>query len=152
MKHLLIFIFSAALLFADIDATIEAIKKAPVSERFKLMNAFKKEIIRMQEKQRIQAIEKLKTVTKSKYGDHALKEIKKGQQTRKRRSLKEQQSYQKKGSNGKKGAHHDERSYPVKHIENHIDGHIEDQIDMQIDEEIENAIENQMEDERDDDD
>jgi hypothetical protein len=61
---------------ADIDMQIEAIRNAPLKERFKLMNAFKQEIINMKEKERIKAITQLKSITKSKYGDRALHEIK----------------------------------------------------------------------------
>jgi len=52
-------------LSANIDTQIEAIRNAPVEERFMLMNAFKKEIVHMQEKERIDAITKLKSITQS---------------------------------------------------------------------------------------
>jgi len=61
---------------ADIDTQIDAIRNAPLSKRFKLMNAFKQEIIEMKEKERIHAITQLKSITKSKYGDRALHEMK----------------------------------------------------------------------------
>ena len=63
-------------LFSNMDARIKAIQNAPIEERFKLMNAFKKEIILMQEQERIEAITKLKSITQSKYGTHALEELK----------------------------------------------------------------------------
>jgi len=59
------------------DREIEAIRKAPIAKRFKLMNAFKKEIIKMQEKERLIAIRKLKNMNKSKYANRALKELNK---------------------------------------------------------------------------
>jgi len=62
-------------LFATIDAQIEAIQKAPIEERFKLMNAFKKEIVQMQEQERIKAIMKLKSITTGKHAHRALKEL-----------------------------------------------------------------------------
>lgn len=58
-----------------IDAQIEAIQKAPISERFKLMNAFKKNIITMKEEERIHALMELKSITKSKYGHKVLDDI-----------------------------------------------------------------------------
>lgn len=51
------------LLGADIDAEIAAIQKAPVQERFKLMNALKHKLAKMKEKQRIEAMEKLQSKT-----------------------------------------------------------------------------------------
>lgn len=74
-------------LCADMDSEIEAIRKAPISERFKLMNAFKKKIIKMQEKERIDAISKLKDISKSKYGSRALKELKQRQQNKSERYI-----------------------------------------------------------------
>jgi hypothetical protein len=75
MKKIIFFLFLCISLFANIDSQIEAIQKAPVAERFKLMNAFKKKIIQMQEKERIQAMSKLQSITQSKHADKAFKEL-----------------------------------------------------------------------------
>ncbi len=53
-------------LWSDIDAQIEAIQKAPIQERYKLMNAFKNKIIKMREEERLQALKKLQKKTKTK--------------------------------------------------------------------------------------
>jgi len=71
------------------DSEIEAIRKAPVSQRFKLMNAFKKKIIKMQEKERIKAIVKLKNISKSKHGSRALEELKQQQQNKSERYIED---------------------------------------------------------------
>lgn len=57
------------LLFADIDAEIEKIQHASVSERFKMMNAFKQKLIQMREKERFEAIKKLKKIAKNPHLD-----------------------------------------------------------------------------------
>ncbi len=72
-----ILLITPSKLYANIDAQIEAIRHAPVAERFKLMNAFKQEIVQMKEKERIHAITQLKGITKSKYANRAINEIKK---------------------------------------------------------------------------
>jgi len=69
-------------LYADIDAKIKAIQNAPVHERFKLMNEFKREMAKMQEKERIEAISKLTSKSNNKQVKKVLKELKK-QQARK---------------------------------------------------------------------
>lgn len=74
-------------LSANIDAQIDAIKHASVKERFKLMNAFKKNLIKMNEKERIKAMMKL---TNSKKAKQALDEIKKKQE---KNAIKRQLEY-----------------------------------------------------------
>lgn len=70
MKQLLLFAITASsLLMANIDQTIEAIRKASPQEREQLMQLFKKEVLRMQEEERIKAIKKLKTLQKTQH-DH----------------------------------------------------------------------------------
>ena len=54
-----------SLLFADIDAEIEAIQNASVQERFKLMNTFKQKLIQMRQEERSNAIDKLKSMAKN---------------------------------------------------------------------------------------
>ena len=63
-------------LSANIDAQIEAIQNASIEKHFKLMNAFKKEVLSMHEKERIDAIKKLKSITQSKHSKRALEELK----------------------------------------------------------------------------
>ena len=76
MKYFLILFIYISLCFgANIDAQIEAIQKASVSERFRLMNAFKREIVQMKETERIEALTKLRTINHSKHADTALREI-----------------------------------------------------------------------------
>lgn len=76
MRKIVLFIFLSLSLFANIDEQIEAIQKAPVSKRFMLMNAFKKKIVKMREKERIHAMSKLKSIMKSKHADKVFKELK----------------------------------------------------------------------------
>jgi biopolymer transport protein ExbB/TolQ len=90
-------------LYANIDDQIEAIQKAPLSKRFKLMNAFKQELIQMKEEEQLYAIKKLKNIHKNKYKKSALKELEKHiQETKKKLE---------------------------KHIEDEINNETEDQID-----------------------
>jgi len=115
---LLFFVFLCAplSLFANIDARIEAIQRAPIKERFKLMNAFKQDIIQMKEEERIHAITKLKGITQSKYAHRALKEIKGHTQPR----------YKKEES-------HEESETQVKNdVENHITEETEDRIETAL--------------------
>ncbi|SHO80697.1 hypothetical protein MNB_SV-15-300 [hydrothermal vent metagenome] len=61
MKILLLFIYiSISILYGNsIDDKIKALKNAPTKEKFKLMNAIKKEIASMHQKERFKAIKKL---------------------------------------------------------------------------------------------
>lgn len=60
---------------ADVDAQIQAIQNASVEEKFKLMNAFKKSLILMQEQERIEAVKKLSKNAKNKQAKKVLKEL-----------------------------------------------------------------------------
>jgi len=51
------------ILFGSIDDDIEAIQKAPIEDRFKLMNELKDKIAKMQEERRMESIDKLKLAT-----------------------------------------------------------------------------------------
>ena len=74
--YIILFLVSFFLpLHANIDAQIQAIQRAPVSERFKLMNAFKQKMIQMQEEERIKAMKKIQSITRSKHADQAFKEL-----------------------------------------------------------------------------
>jgi len=59
--------------YGNIDEQIDAIKNASSKDKFILMNKFKKEVIKMQEKERILAINKLAKMSKSKNSIHTLK-------------------------------------------------------------------------------
>jgi len=115
-------------LFANMDARIKAIQNAPIEERFKLMNAFKKEIILMQEQERIEAITKLKSITQSKYSTHALKELKS--------HIKSKQG---------------DPLYNTNKIKIHIDmeteEHIEDEAGGELEDETHEALSSEIEDE-----
>lgn len=77
-KYLSIILITVSLvvpLHADIDAQIQAIQSAPVSERFKLMNAFKQKMIQMKEEERIKAMKKIQSITRSKHADKAFREL-----------------------------------------------------------------------------
>jgi len=89
MKHIwlytVVIVMSMTLvLHADIDAQIDAIKNASVEERFKLMNAFKRDLIKMKEEERIKAITKLSEKSNKKHAKKALDELK---QNAKRRRI-----------------------------------------------------------------
>jgi len=58
----IVLIYTLAL-FGSIDDDIEALQKAPIEERFKLMNELKEKIAKMQEERRMESIDKLKLVT-----------------------------------------------------------------------------------------
>jgi len=135
--------FVTALLANQIDAQIEAIKNAPVDKRFELMNAFKRKIIRMKEAERIQAIEKLKSVTKSKRTDKVLREIKAKQNAQNAKRSDALTHY--------KTGKQIERSNIENHIEEQTEEQIQEQIQEQIEEGVENEVENATEDEHEDD-
>lgn len=61
--------------YGSIDDQIDAIKNASSKDKFKLMNKFKKIVIKMQEKQRILAIKKLASMSKSTKSSDTLKVI-----------------------------------------------------------------------------
>ena len=70
MRNKTISVFIMMIFFArivwggeSIDAQIEAIRKAPPQERFKLMNRLKRQLVQMNQKQRSEAIAKLRAKT-----------------------------------------------------------------------------------------
>ena len=63
IRVLFIISISISILFSSIDDEIEAINRVPVEDRFKLMNRLKEKIAKMQEKKRLESIEKLKHST-----------------------------------------------------------------------------------------
>ncbi len=64
-------------LYANIDDDIDSIKNASNRDRFKLMNALKKKIIKMKQKERIKAIKKLSRLSNKRKTRKILKEIEK---------------------------------------------------------------------------
>jgi len=72
---LLLLCSTTFILHADIDAQIDAIKNASVEERFKLMNAFKKNLIKMKKEERIKAIIKLSKKSNNTHAKKALDEL-----------------------------------------------------------------------------
>ena len=95
MKHrwlyaIIVFISMATMLHADIDAQIDAIKNASVEERFKLMNTFKRNLLKMKENERIKAITKLSEKSNKTQAKKALDELK---QNAKRRHMQNSLEY-----------------------------------------------------------
>ncbi len=75
MKKLVGLIILLLPIYGNIDNLIEAIKKAPPSLRYKLMNQFKREIVKMNEQERIKAIKKLTQHNPSKNAQSVLHEV-----------------------------------------------------------------------------
>ena len=88
-------LMQGSILLADsIDAQIEAIQKAPVSERFKLMNALKKKLVKMKEKERLEALAKLRTSTKSKKAQKNISSLEKRTRSIRRQHLENEMENQ----------------------------------------------------------
>ena len=125
----------------NIDAQIEAIQNAPVEERFILMNAFKKEVIHMQEAERIEAITKLRSITQSRHSDRAIKELQDHARPRYHRNS-ERVSRTK-----ERNERRSEREYETEdHMESEVEEHIEDETEDNIESEVEDHIEDETED------
>lgn len=136
-------------LYADMDARIDAIQKAPVQERFMLMNQFKQDIAHMNEAARIDAITKLKSITRSEHSQKAIKELKDH----------ERQTYFKQICKTKRNQESCERNELFGHqkyendieidieneAENHTDEGVEDEMEESIENETEESIENETE-------
>lgn len=77
--YISLFIFSIYIhpCYANIDSQIEAIQHASDSEKFKLMNAFKKKLIRMKEKERLDAMAKLLHDSKNPTAHKAIESLRK---------------------------------------------------------------------------
>ena len=134
-------LLSFVTLYANIDGQIEAIRNAPVEERFMLMNAFKKEIVHMQEKERIDAITKLKSITQSRHSDRAIKELQKYTKPK----------YDHKSERVSKTKERTEIEYEHEHeAEDHIEDESEDHIEDETEDHIENETEDHIEDETED--
>lgn len=87
----------------NIDMQIEAIQKAPVAERFKLMNALKKRLVKMKEKERLKALSKLRLSTKSKHAKKVIDKVEK-----------------------------DTKRIFKQHLENEMESHIENEVENQV--------------------
>ena len=72
---ILLTLFTNLIYANNIDEQIDAIKHATIEERFKLMNEFKKNLIKMKEKERIDAIKKLSSKQNNKNAKKALDEL-----------------------------------------------------------------------------
>ena len=128
-------------LYANIDARIEAIQNAPVEERFMLMNAFKKEVLHMQEEERIDAITKLKSITQSQHSGRAIKELQK--------YAKPRYPHNREGVSKTKERteiHLEQENEAEDHIEDETEDHIEDETEDHIEDETEDHIEDETED------
>jgi hypothetical protein len=136
-------------LCANIDARIEAIQNAPVEERYILMNAFKKEVVHMQETERIDAITKLRSITQSRHSDRAIKELQRHTKPRHSRSReilsKTKERTEKQFTQENEAEDHIEDE-TEDHIEDETEDHIEDETEDHIENETEDHIENETED------
>ena len=63
-------------LMSDIDDLIESMQSVSDNERFRLMNQFKEEVIQLQEKERMEAMKKVISITQSSQADKVLEEAK----------------------------------------------------------------------------
>ena len=126
-------------LYANIDARIDAIQKAPVEERFMLMNQFKQEISHMNEAARIDAITKLKSITQSEHSKKAINELK----------HRVRQSYIKQICKTKKNQERCEKDEILRHhkYENEIEMNFENETENLAEENIENETEESIENE-----
>ncbi len=120
---------------ADIDDKIKAIQNAPVHERFKLMNAFKREMATMQESERINAMGEIQSITKSKYVDRALREIRSHKRDHTRNSRASTRA----------------RDEAIIHTEEKIENEVEDNVEEETEDQIENEVEDNVEEETEED-
>ena len=72
---MILLLFSSPL-FSDIDDLIESMQTVSDEERFEIMNRFKKEVIKLQEEERMEAMLKLISITQSNNAEAVLEEIK----------------------------------------------------------------------------
>jgi len=138
MKKIVLFIFLCLPLFANIDAQIEAIQRAPVAERFKLMNAFKKEIVQMQEKERINAMSKLQSITQSKHAHKAFREL------RTRTRVHQAKGHIRREQHLRPDVEHEDET------EDSVENEAEEQAENETEDSVENEVEEQTENETED--
>jgi len=133
-------------LWGNIDAQIEAIQRAPVTERFKLMNAFKKEIVQMKETERIQAMTKLQSITQSKHADKAFKELRSRTRNAKSHTRREiPRSNLQNGSRTEDAVEHNVEQETQNETENETEGSVENEVEQQTQNETEGSVENEVE-------
>ena len=140
------------------DARIDAIQKAPIEERFMLMNQFKQEISNMNETARIDAITKLKSITRSEHSEKAIKELKhRVRQTYIRQICKTKRNQERceKDEILRQYKYEDEIEVDIENetenqaeegIENENEESIENETEESIENETEESIENETED------
>lgn len=136
-------------LYANIDARIDAIQNASVEERFKLMNAFKKEVVHMQEEERIDAITKLKSITRSQHSNRALSELKEHARptdTHRRGVISKTKERTEVNSEHETEVEDQIESETEEHVEDEAENHIEDETEDHIENETEDHIEDETED------
>ena len=135
-------------LWGNIDAQIEAIQRAPVTERFKLMNAFKKEIVQMKETERIQAMTKLQSITQSKHADKAFKELRSRTRNAKSHTRREiPRSNLQNGSRTEDAVENNVEQETENETENETEGSVENEVEQQTQNETENETEDSVENE-----
>ncbi len=76
LKIWLIMLLLMIPLMGDIDELIESMQLVSDEERFKLMNQFKAEVIKLQEKERMEAMMKVILITDSNHTQEVLEEAK----------------------------------------------------------------------------
>lgn len=113
-----------------------------------LMNAFKQEMLHMQEEERIDAITKLKTITQSRHSDRAIKELQKYAKPKYRyndeRNAKTKERTRIEYDQEDTEDHMEDES--EEHIEGETEDHIEDETEDHIEDETEDHIEDETED------
>lgn len=77
-QFVFLFLLFSSLLFSDIDELIESMQTVSDEERFKIMNHFKQEVIKLQEEERMEAMLKLISITQSNNAKEVLEELRKG--------------------------------------------------------------------------
>ena len=135
-------ILSFSLYANKIDTQIEAIQKASESERFKLMNAFKREIIQMNETQRIEALDKLQAINNNKHAESTLKELT-------RQHAHRYSKYEEEITDGNKEANTDDNTatQTENNIESHTSNETQNSVETQTGNEVENNVETQTDNE-----
>ena len=80
MRYLFLISIMVHFLYADIDTLIESMQNVSDEKRFELMNRFKKEVIKLQEEERMEAMLKLISITESNNSKAVMEEIKANEQ------------------------------------------------------------------------
>lgn len=171
MKRLVLILFFILnfhiALYADIDERIKAIQHAPASERYKLMNAFKRELVQMKEEERISALKKLSRINQSKHARSVLKELSKrthrtyGKRHRyEHRNAKEDvadkeehnqniedtdRGTEEHSSETEENVENNTGDHTEESIQDHTDNQTQTDIEDQTDDQTQNSIDNQTE-------